>query len=298
MDINGFVTPPKISIITPSYNQAQFLERTIISVLNQNYPNMELIVIDGGSTDNSMEIIKKYEKYLTYWISEPDKGQSDAINKGLRIAKGDILAWQNSDDIYLPGAFNKVGEIYKKNTRTDLVFGNIYLIDSNDKINNEMRYVPFSLNDLLYFDWNIGSQAAFWSRRLMDKVGLLRDDISTCFDFDWFIRLGRNAKEIRFIKDFLGAYRIHEDAKLSTVSQEKRWPVLVDIYKNSGVNIRENVPFNEQFRLQRFMMLLRRLFYYTVQCDFDYIFRTAGKVMKRRNIYLDSGERYHESGNV
>lgn len=278
-------TFPKISIITPSYNQSQFLERTILSVLNQNYPNLEYIIIDGGSKDESLDIIRKYEKYLAYWVSEPDKGQANAINKGLKMASGDIMAWQNSDDIYLPGALHKVAEVLRKNKGVDLLFGNIYLIDSNDMILNEMRFVPFSLNDLLYLDWNIGSQAAFWSRAIMERVGLLREDISTCFDYDWFIRLGVHTGKISFARDFLGGYRVHTEAKLSTISYEKRWPILVDIYRKNNIGVKEDVPFNEQFKLYRILMLLRRFLYYTIQGDFAYVIGTMSKVIKRRGIY-------------
>ena len=116
---------PKISIVTPSYNQAEFLERTILSVLNQDYPNLEYIIIDGGSTDGSVEIIKKYEKYLAYWVSEKDKGQSDAINKGFQKSTGDILAWLNSDDTYLSGTLFKVVKAFQENPNADLIFGNI-----------------------------------------------------------------------------------------------------------------------------------------------------------------------------
>ena len=162
---------PKISIVTPSYNQVKFLERTILSILNQNYPNLEYIIIDGGSTDGSVEIIKKYEKYLACWVSEKDKGQSDAINKGFKKASGDIIAWQNSDDIYLPGVFEKVALLFSKRKDMDVVFGNIYLIDENDNILRDIRYVPFSLKSFLYEGCNITNQATFWRRSEERRVG-------------------------------------------------------------------------------------------------------------------------------
>ncbi len=276
---------PKISIITPSYNQAQFLERTIFSVLNQNYPNMEFIIIDGCSTDKSVEIIRRYERYLTFWVSEPDNGQADAINKGLRVAKGDVLVWQNSDDIFLPDTFYKIAKILKSKKDADLIFGNIYLIDSFDRIVNEFRFVPFSLNDLLYLDWNIGSQAAFWSRGIMDRIGMLREDISTCFDYDWFIRLGKSSRSTHFTRDFLGGYRVHEAAKLSTVSYKERWPILVDIYRKNGIQVKDELPFHKQFKSSRFLMAFRRLFYYSIQNDFDYMIRVLVKIIKRNSIY-------------
>ena len=113
---------PKIAIVTPSYNQAQFLERTILSVLNQNYPNLEYIIIDGGSTDGSVEIIKKYERYLSYWVSEKENVQADAINKGFQKSTGQILAWLNSDDLYLPNTLVKIMNIFLRNKEITFLY--------------------------------------------------------------------------------------------------------------------------------------------------------------------------------
>ena len=211
---------PRISIITPSYNQAEFLERTILSVLNQNYPNLEYIIMDGGSTDGSVEIIKKYEKYLSYWVSEKDHGQADAINKGFQKATGDLVAWQNSDDIYLPNAFLNLANTYKKKPDYDIYFGNVYLIDENDKIIREMRFHPFSVNHLIYYDWNLTSQATFWKRKIFDEVGYLKD-YNVCFDWEWFIRLGKKRYKFFFIHEFMGAYRIHGQSKLSLIKNRE-----------------------------------------------------------------------------
>ena len=125
---------PKISIITPSYNQGEFLERTILSVIEQNYPNLEYIIIDGGSTDGSVDIIQKYADKLAYWISEKDNGQTHAINKGFKKATGEIVAWLNSDDELCEGALMAVASVFMEHDEADFVFGNQYSIDSNGKI--------------------------------------------------------------------------------------------------------------------------------------------------------------------
>jgi glycosyltransferase involved in cell wall biosynthesis len=101
---------PRISIVTPSYNQGQFIERSILSVLNQNYPNTELIIIDGGSDDESLDILKKYDDYITFWVSEPDRGQSYAINKGIDRSTGELITWLNADDLFLPNALKGIGK--------------------------------------------------------------------------------------------------------------------------------------------------------------------------------------------
>src|SRR5450759_2806690 len=119
----------KISVITPSYNQGQFLEETILSVINQNYPNLEYFIIDGGSTDNSIEIIKKYEKHLTYWVSEKDNGQAHAINKGFKKATGDIVCWINSDDLLIQGAINTISNYFSRNPDVQFINGYTLRID-------------------------------------------------------------------------------------------------------------------------------------------------------------------------
>ena len=262
---------PKISIVTPSYNQDEFLERTILSVLNQNYPNLEYIIIDGGSSDGSVEIIKRYEKYLSYWISENDEGQADAINKGFRIATGDIVAWQNSDDIYLPGTFCSIVNEFKIHPDFDVVFGNIYLIDENDKILKDMRFVPFDLEHLIYYDWNLSSQGVFWKRKLFDKVGYLKN-YKVLFDLDWFIRLGKTSKKFHFIRKFLGGYRIHSKSKFYLISTKDRKPILFRILKENGIKVNENIDWSKQYKLKKLRVLMRRFFWYLFQGDIKYIF--------------------------
>ena len=132
---------PEISVITPSFNQGGFLERTIKSVLDQNYPNLQYLIIDGGSTDDSVSIIKTYESKLAYWVSEPDRGQADAINKGLRRATGEWVAWQNSDDIYYPGVFHQLTKTAELRPEVDLIIGNLMLIDAADHPLRDLHYV-------------------------------------------------------------------------------------------------------------------------------------------------------------
>lgn len=270
---------PKVSIITPSYNQAEFLERTILSVLNQNYPNLEYIIIDGGSTDRSVDIIKKYEKYLTYWISEPDKGQADAINKGFRKAAGDIVAWQNSDDIYLPGAFFRVVEKVKEYPGSDVVFGNMYLIDENDNIMRDMRFVPFNLDHLIYYDWNLSSQAVFWRRKLFNRVGYLKHH-KVSFDLDWFIRFGKATKKFKFVRSFFGGYRIYLKSKLSLIKDDVRYPIFIEIMRENGIEIDESKNWTQQYKFRKLKAFLRKFFWYIAQGDVDYILKGAVRRLK------------------
>lgn len=210
---------PKISVVTPSYNQADYLERTIRSVIDQNYPKLEFIIIDGGSTDGSVDVIKKYEKYLTYWVSEPDNGQSHAINKGLKLATGDWVAWQNSDDIYYAGAFNAVANATLKYPDVDLIIGDMNLIDQDDNIIRDLHFVTPSYNAMVAEGMVLSNQAAFWRRSVHKAIGMMDESMHLGFDFDWFLRLTKHAKATS-VNQCLGAFRIHGMAKTQTMPSQ------------------------------------------------------------------------------
>jgi glycosyltransferase involved in cell wall biosynthesis len=214
---------PRVSIVTPSFNQGQFLERTIISVLNQNYPNHEYIIIDGGSTDGSVEILKKYERYLAYWISKKDDGQSDAIHKGFQRCTGEILAWLNSDDIYLPGTLNRVVGIFKNEKKVEVVYGNRYLIDEGDRLISERRltHCTPSITKVgsLYGGFAVYQPATFWRRECYEKVGGIDRSLSFCMDNDLFIKFALRNVRFQFIREYLTAFRVHESSKTSTMQK-------------------------------------------------------------------------------
>lgn len=210
---------PKISIITPSYNQAQFIEQTILSVLSQNYPNLEYIIMDGGSTDGTVDILKKYQSKLT-WFSERDKGQSHAINKGLKIATGEVMGYLNSDDLLLPGVLLKVGRIFARRKDCMWVTGKCKLIDED---NCEIRsaittYKNFWLKNYSYkmlLILNFISQpATFWRKSLIfDKwIGFFDESLEYSMDYDYWLRLGKYFPP-NIIDDYLAKYRIHRTSK-------------------------------------------------------------------------------------
>lgn len=205
---------PKITVVTPSYNQGPFLERTIRSVLDQGYPNLEYIIVDGGSTDDSVEIIRRYESRLAYWVSERDSGQVDAINKGLRRATGDWVAWQNSDDIFFPGTFADVAAAVAKRPDADLVIGDMMLIDEHDRPLRDIRYVTPSHKALLAEGMLLANQAAFWRRSLHDRIGLIDTRWSCSFDYDWFLRITEQGVGIH-VNRIWGALRLHGATKTS-----------------------------------------------------------------------------------
>lgn len=251
---------PKITVVTPSYNQAQFLERTINSVLDQNYPNLEYIIVDGGSTDNSVDIIRRYEDKLAWWVSEPDNGQTDAINKGLKRATGDWISWQNSDDVYYPGAFHELAIAASKNLDAELIIGNMMLIDENDKPLRDICYVRPSYKALLAEGMVLTNQSAFWHRNLHDKIGLLSSDLHYGFDYEWFLRITQNTK-CEHINSIWGALRIHGETKTTLHPQNfiDEYEIILDGRKLPD--------------WQKKLYKIRRLWLMILQGNFHYILR-------------------------
>ncbi len=203
---------PKISIVTASFNQGQFIEETIQSVLNQNYPNLEYIIIDGGSTDQSVEIIKKYQKHLTYWVSENDKGQANAINKGLKICTGEIFNWLNSDDYLEPGSLSKIAEAFE-DTNVDLVAGKVrnFSATAEEIIPNQ----KLTANGLMCWEPGVKFvQPGVWMRRvLISQCGGIDEKFHYAFDWDLYIRYLYCFPQVKELDDLLVNFRLHENSK-------------------------------------------------------------------------------------
>ncbi len=229
---------PLVSIITPSYNQAEFLRDTIESVLGQDYENLEYVVIDGGSTDGSLDILKEYEGRLRY-VSEPDNGQSNALNKGFKMAKGDIVAWLNSDDVYEPGAIKKAVDAFSSNANVGLVYGDGYIIDREG---TKLRPFEFSRNFNLWaliHIWDyIMQPAAFFRADALKAVGYLDERLNWTMDWDLWIKLAYQC-EVVHIQDYLACSREYEQTKTSTGTEKRLEEILHIMQRYSG----EEVPF-------------------------------------------------------
>ncbi|SHJ76228.1 Glycosyl transferase family 2 [Arenibacter nanhaiticus] len=205
------ITLPKISIITVSYNQGQFIEDNIKSVLDQNYPNIEHIIIDAGSTDNTIDVLKKYDKHLN-WVSEPDKGQSDGLNKGFKKATGKIIGWFNSDDRIAPGALHKVAEFFINKPDEIGIVGNQVIIDEHGHRLKTIESKAYSSDFLLNHAKGITQNSMFFKREVLDKIGYLNEDIHYAMDHDLFIRIAK-LKTIPYLDESLGEFRIQANAK-------------------------------------------------------------------------------------
>lgn len=197
----------------PSYNQAAYIERSLLSIFNQAYPNCELIIIDGGSMDGTTDIIKKYEPYSSYWVSENDGGQGEALNKGFSRASGDIFCWMNSDDIFMPGVFNMISKYFQKGYPA--VFGDVLAIDTDDKILRYQIAFPFSMGQFIYDGFVHNAQSMFWSRGIHQRFGIFSEDLTYTMDYDFIVRVSKifSPRGWKFLPRPLAAFRCYEGQK-------------------------------------------------------------------------------------
>ena len=211
---------PLVTIITPSYNQGQFLEETIRSVLDQDYARIEYMVFDGASTDDSGDILSRYAERLTYWESVPDRGQAHAINKGLQRAEGEILGWLNADDLLIPETVSRAVRIFSSHPRVDVVYGRLKRIDATgirvptpDLPKDEITFSKASVIG----ESVVNQPGSFWRRPLMDQVGLLDESLQYCLDYEYWIRMALAGAEFLRLSETVAYFRLSADSK--TVSQ-------------------------------------------------------------------------------
>ena len=223
---------PRITVVTPSYNQARYLEATMRSVLEQDYENIEYIVIDGGSDDGSRAIIEQYADRLAYWVSEPDKGQTDAINKGFAQAKGEILAWLNSDDTYQPGAISAAVAFLQAHHEVGLVYGDANFIDEHGRVIGQFPAAQTDLARLRRGYVHIPQQAAFWRAELWQQVGPLDPSFYFAMDYDLWVRLAGVGK-VHYHPRPWANFRLHSDAK-TIMDDDRCWPEMLRVHYRDG----------------------------------------------------------------
>jgi glycosyltransferase involved in cell wall biosynthesis len=270
---------PRITVVTPAYNQGQFLEETMRSVLMQGYPNLEYMVINDGSTDNTVEIIKEYEPYLDYWTTQTNSGQPTAVNTGMARSTGEILAWLNSDDLLLPRALERVALARMRNPEIKITCGFREVIDADSRVLGHWVHPRPCNYDLMRICY-IAQETVFWSREVWEKAGPLGANWRYALDFDLWQKFMAAGYTFHLLPYFIGAFRRHPESKGSTM-EHVRQEELREIYKRHlGRDIYERTLLDETCYVERTRLMARlaklRLFHCPPLADFllDRVYKT------------------------
>ncbi|NMG11027.1 glycosyltransferase family 2 protein [Brasilonema sp. UFV-L1] len=260
---------PKISIVTPSYNQGHFIELAIQSVLEQNYQNFEHIILDNCSTDQTLKVLKKYD-HLT-WISEPDKGQSDALNKGFRMATGDIIGWLNADDKYLPGCFQKIANCFAEYPESDIAYGDYRWVNEKGDVFQSRREIDFDPFILKYLHiLYIPSTSTFFKRRIFDEGNFLDTSLKYAMDYEFFLRLEHKKYNFIHVNSYLADFRWHTDNKSVTALDKQIDELEIALLRHD--DFLRKVPASARSLFREILKLMARTKRYLLKATKGYYF--------------------------
>jgi glycosyltransferase involved in cell wall biosynthesis len=252
------VTTPLVTIITPCLNRADFIEASIRSLAEQNYPNLQHIVIDGGSTDGTLEILQRHQGHL-YWESTPGLGQAAALNRALELTRGEIVGWLNSDDIYLPGAVSRAVKILTSRPELDLFYGTCLFIDNEGDPIGTHSTKAFNVSRLVWYEPGYFTiQSMFFRRRVIDRVGGFDTSLRYALDYDWFIRIGKTCR-VAYVPECLGAFRRHDAATQGRQHRTAYFKEVVDVSRRHGGNRFTPIKYQLMVRVPAATALMRWL---------------------------------------
>ena len=253
------IEQPMVSVVMPSFNHSKYIERSILSVINQDYYNIQLIIIDGGSKDETVNIIKKYAAFIDYWVSEKDKGQSDALNKGFKVCKGEILCWLNSDDLFLPGTLTNAVETLTKNPKKNLCFGDWITIDENDELIDSYFAFDMNLNHFKYEGFHLNAQALFWRKEVHSKFSGFDVKLNKTMDYQMILEFALNQSQSEFIRinKIFSAFRRYPGQKTLKYGDEE-----LREHKYLASKYSYEDKYSLQGKIKRLFFRLRRALWY------------------------------------
>ena len=269
------MTYPTFSIIIPSFNQAAYLRELLESIKRQSYSGLEVIVIDGGSTDSTVDVLNEYNDFIYFWESVKDDGQVFAINRGLSLATSEWVCWQNSDDLFShEDFFSHFADLITKYPNIDVYYADINLVNSFSRILRSIRYCPISYSRLYFEGMVISNQASIWRRSLHQDVGLLDTSYNYCFDFEWFLRLSSVRAKFMHVSKIYASFRIHADSKTANFTR---------LFRKEMAQIRSTYTKPLQFIPTAFIKIYfkaSKLFYLIRIKELSYIFQSLSSANK------------------